>query len=226
MPPSWRWHSLHFAVAPISRLGSPGAVAVALLLVLPKPSTALPSMAVMEKSTTGGLAIATRPIVTFGASAAKVVAGVLAVIVMGEVPVGTGTGGVPLPVAGGGVVSGGASPPPPPQAASRRAVTAVIVARPERIELVFMGPPSLLRWTRAMDNYLFATVDISCGPGPSGSLCAMPKWQSMHVLPSARPFAWRACAFADCRSLLIPSRLWQLRHSRESVAFICTQTCF
>src|SRR5436305_13287358 len=99
--------------------------------------TALPSMSVMEKSTTGGLEMLTRPMVIFGDSAAKAVAGVLAVSVMGDVPVGTGTGGALFAVAGG-VVSAGVSLLPPPQPESARAVTVAIAARPERTRLVFM----------------------------------------------------------------------------------------
>ena len=53
----------------------------------------------------------------------------------------------------------------------------------------------------------------------------MPKWQSMQVLPSALPFACRAFARSDCRSELIASAWWQLRHSSESVSFIRVQTC-
>ena len=84
---------------------------------------------------------------------------------------------------------------------------------------VFLRPP----WPQRM-RYGVLDIDSSCGPGPSGSLCAMPKWQSMQVLPSPRPFAWRAWAFSDCNSLLQPAGLWQLWHSRESVSFICVQT--
>src|SRR3954462_2076334 len=38
----------------------------------------------------------------------------------------------------------------------------------------------------------------SLGPGPSGSLCAMPKWQSMQVRPSLFILAWRALALSVC----------------------------
>jgi len=42
--------------------------------------------------------------------------------------------------------------------------------------------------TAAADDYSFVK-SISCGPGPSGSWCAMPKWQSMQVMPSRSAFA-------------------------------------
>src|SRR5436190_20737305 len=35
---------------------------------------------------------------------------------------------------------------------------------------------------------------ISLGPGPSGSVCATPKWHSIQLMRSALAFAWRACA--------------------------------
>src|SRR5437762_1399169 len=44
------------------------------------------------------------------------------------------------------------------------------------------------------------TTFSSCGPGPSGSLWAMPKWQSMQVSPFALAPACRALALSDCFS--------------------------
>src|SRR5688572_5802378 len=61
---------------------------------------------------------------------------------------------------------------------------------------------------------------ISLGPGPSGSVWAIPKWQSMQVVRSALALAWRSRAISLCFSGSIASGLWQLRHSCESFFFM------
>ena len=55
---------------------------------------------------------------------------------------------------------------------------------------------------------------------PFGFWWAMPLWQSMQV--SLSRCASSCCFFARCfcTSVFMPSKVWQLRHSRESVAFI------
>src|SRR6185436_1401054 len=70
------------------------------------------------------------------------------------------------------------------------------------------------------EEFLHLATLSSFGPGPSGSLCAMPKWQSMQVVPSAFAFAWRARAVSLCFSGSIAAVVWQLRHSCESFFFM------
>src|SRR5690349_2223341 len=64
----------------------------------------------------------------------------------------------------------------------------------------------------------FMPALISFGPGPSGSVCATPKWHSMQVIFSAFALAWRACAFSLCFENSTAVTLWQSRHSCESLA--------
>src|SRR4029079_3712752 len=55
----------------------------------------------------------------------------------------------------------------------------------------------------------------------SGRRCAMPLWQSMQVLsPENRKRSCAEAARRFCFVRSIDSELWQLRHSRESLAFI------
>ncbi|HJV62253.1 MAG TPA: hypothetical protein VJ743_15000 [Albitalea sp.] len=96
----------------------------------------------MEKSTTGGLWMVTVPTFTFRPSDANVVGGVVADSVIGEVPVGTGTGGTLVGVSGGGVTGAGVLSPPPPHPEIVRAAAATMTARPDRINLIFIKPPS------------------------------------------------------------------------------------
>src|SRR6478609_3169123 len=48
----------------------------------------------------------------------------------------------------------------------------------------------------------------------------MPLWQSMQVLPSSLAAVCFLNTDGFCFSLLMPSHVWQLRHSRESTDFI------
>jgi hypothetical protein len=60
----------------------------------------------------------------------------------------------------------------------------------------------------------------SSSSAPSGTLCATPLWQSMHVLPLV---CICSCFFCAERSWALRSQaaaLWQARHSRESLAFM------
>ena len=55
----------------------------------------------------------------------------------------------------------------------------------------------------------------------SGSLWAMPLWQSMHVRsPVNKNRSWAAAARGLCLDRSMDSVEWQLRHSSESFAFI------
>src|SRR5262249_10661767 len=58
----------------------------------------------------------------------------------------------------------------------------------------------------------------------AGSLCAIPLWQAMQVFPPAFAAAWTCAAASDCFFGFMPSKLWQLRHSRESVASMVFHT--
>src|SRR6185369_9933949 len=71
---------------------------------------------------------------------------------------------------------------------------------------------------------LYFAIFNSRGPGPSGSLCAIPKWQSMHVNPWDFICLCRSRAVSLCLSGSIEASLWQLRHSSESVVFMRVQT--
>src|SRR5690606_4924224 len=55
---------------------------------------------------------------------------------------------------------------------------------------------------------------------PSGLWWAIPLWQSMQVMLSSRAISCCLRARCFCLSLAMLSRLWQLRHSRESLAFM------
>src|SRR6185295_606055 len=60
----------------------------------------------------------------------------------------------------------------------------------------------------------------SFGPGPSGSVCAIPKWQSMQSVFAAAALLWRSRAVSLCFSAAILANSWQLRHSCELLPFI------
>ena len=52
----------------------------------------------------------------------------------------------------------------------------------------------------------------------------MPLWQSMQVNPASSPGIITFCAASDILWMSIASSVWQLRHSRELLAFMLAQT--
>src|SRR6185369_16278268 len=58
-----------------------------------------------------------------------------------------------------------------------------------------------------------------------GRWCAMPLWQSIHVLPSSLAFMCFLYGVCFCSSELMASKAWQLRHSCELLAFMRSHSC-
>src|SRR6185503_18588867 len=58
----------------------------------------------------------------------------------------------------------------------------------------------------------------------AGNLCAIPLWQSMQVWPSFMAFWCTGADHSFCLEKSMDLKLWQLRHSCESFAFISRHT--
>ena len=81
-------------------------------------------------------------------------------------------------------------------------------------------------WPSTVPDLGKAQLAVTCGYQSSlgGSLWAMPLWQSMQVSPAFIASCIFSEARADCLWKAMLSKLWQLRHSLESLSFMTFQT--